>query len=116
MRDDELGAAMLVDVCAQMRANRRTRCGISTLAAAHRQFTLAKVVWSVCTPRVYNVAIVREHGSPRGEGFYLRLTWKCEVGAQLGLKRLIWGYVLFFKGFNRGSFFFSTAQLTEHPD
>ena len=22
---------------------------------------------------------------------YLRLTWKCEVGAQLGLKRLIWG-------------------------
>ena len=21
---------------------------------------------------------------------YLRLTWKCEVGAQLGLKRLIW--------------------------
>ena len=22
---------------------------------------------------------------------YLRLTWKCEVGAHLGLKRLIWG-------------------------
>ena len=22
---------------------------------------------------------------------YLRLTWKCEFGAQLGLKRLIWG-------------------------
>ena len=25
------------------------------------------------------------------ELMYLRLTWKCEVGAQLGLKRLIWG-------------------------
>ena len=22
---------------------------------------------------------------------YLRLTWECQVGAQLGLKRLIWG-------------------------
>ena len=31
---------------------------------------------------------------------YLQLTWKCEVGAQLGLKRLIWGEVVFFKGFN----------------
>ena len=31
---------------------------------------------------------------------YLRLIWKCEVGAQLGLKRLIWGQVVFFKGFH----------------
>ena len=31
---------------------------------------------------------------------YPRLTWKCEVGAQWGLKRLIWGEVVFFKGFN----------------
>ena len=26
-----------------------------------------------------------------GLSMYLRLTWKCEVGAHLGLKRLIWG-------------------------
>ena len=26
-----------------------------------------------------------------GNRLYLRLTWKCEVGAQVGLKRLIWG-------------------------
>ena len=25
------------------------------------------------------------------KAMYLRLTWKCEVGAHLGLKRLIWG-------------------------
>ena len=31
---------------------------------------------------------------------YLRLTWKCEVGAELALKRLISGYVVFFKGVN----------------
>ena len=28
---------------------------------------------------------------PPGILVYMRLTWKCEVGAQLGLKRLIWG-------------------------
>ena len=28
---------------------------------------------------------------PHNVHLYLRLTWKCEVGAQLGLKRLIWG-------------------------
>ena len=28
---------------------------------------------------------------PTHATMYLRLTWKCEVGAQLGLKRLIWG-------------------------
>ena len=31
-------------------------------------------------------------GGGRGGGvLHLRLTWKCEVGGQLGLKRLIWG-------------------------
>ena len=35
-----------------------------------------------------------------GFTLYLRLTWKCEVGAQLGLKWLIWGYVVCFKGFD----------------
>ena len=29
--------------------------------------------------------------SPTTARMYLRLTWKCEVGAHLGLKRLIWG-------------------------
>ena len=27
----------------------------------------------------------------RASAMYLRHTWKCEVGAHLGLKRLIWG-------------------------
>ena len=32
------------------------------------------------------------HFSARSrQNMYQRLTWKCEVGAQLGLKRLIWG-------------------------
>ena len=30
-------------------------------------------------------------GTEVSVGMYLRLTWKCEVGAHLGLKRLIWG-------------------------
>ena len=42
-------------------------------------------------------AMVVHIGATKNEGhfvvyvMYLRLTWKCEVGAQLGLKRLIWG-------------------------
>ena len=34
---------------------------------------------------------LRSGGADTDTGVYLRLTWKCEVGAQLGLKRLIWG-------------------------
>ena len=47
---------------------------------------------------------------------YLRLTWKCDVGAQLGLKELIWGKVVFFKGVNvKGCGFRGWVGVLECP-
>ena len=68
LRDEEPSAALLVEVCAQMRVNRRTRRSMATLTKAHGQTPWPRW-YGVFARHVYTMQLCRKMALPYQKAF-----------------------------------------------